>query len=66
MDYLQQKLASYNGLLDERLRQIIEPIPPAQPLYQMMAYHFGWLNERLEPAHDDCGKRVRPFICLLV
>ncbi|HEY3953196.1 MAG TPA: polyprenyl synthetase family protein [Streptosporangiaceae bacterium] len=66
MDYLQEKLACYNKLLDERLRQIVKPQPPAKALYQMMAYHFGWLNRNLEPVHDNCGKRVRPFICLLV
>lgn len=45
---------------------MIEPYPPVQPLYQMMAYHFGWLNEFLEPVNANHGKRVRPFICLLV
>jgi geranylgeranyl diphosphate synthase type I len=66
VNYLQEKLSGYSKLLDEQLHRIIEPCPPVQPLYQMMAYHLGWLNERMEPANEKSGKRVRPFICMLV
>jgi geranylgeranyl diphosphate synthase, type I len=55
----------YSELLDTRLIRLLQSHPPFEPLYQMMAYHFGWLNERMEPAQANHGKRLRPTICFL-
>jgi geranylgeranyl diphosphate synthase type I len=37
----------------------------AAPLYHMMQYHMGWLNDALEPEEAPRGKRLRPAMCLL-
>ena len=33
--------------------------------YDMLAYHMGWLDERMRPSGDSGGKRFRPLLCLL-
>lgn len=33
--------------------------------YDMLAYHMGWLDERLQPSGESGGKRFRPLLCLL-
>lgn len=64
---LTDKLAAYNDLLNERLRGLVAGRAPYERLYDLMAYHLGWRNLRLEPCHDaDPGKRLRPAICFLV
>ena len=35
------------------------------PLYRMMGYHMGWLDEYGEAAEGYSGKRIRPTLCLL-
>ena len=35
------------------------------PLYRMMGYHMGWLNEHGEAEEVEAGKRIRPTLCLL-
>ncbi|MBF8267950.1 MAG: putative polyprenyl synthetase, partial [Dehalococcoidia bacterium] len=37
------------------------------PLYRMMAYHMGWLDEHgaAVEASGAGGKRLRPILCLL-
>ena len=35
------------------------------PLYRMMGYHMGWLNEHGEAEEIEAGKRIRPTLCLL-
>lgn len=34
-------------------------------LYDVLAYHLGFVNARFEPERLDAGKRVRPRLCLL-
>jgi geranylgeranyl diphosphate synthase type I len=56
--YLQAVEAEMQQLLsnpDERLR----------PLYSMLAYHLGWVDEQARSIRTDSGKRVRPLLCLL-
>lgn len=36
-----------------------------KPLYDIMKYHLGWLDEDLKPADQYVGKRFRPTMCLL-
>ena len=34
------------------------------PLYDILRYHMGWLNEEFEPTEANSGKAVRPALCL--
>lgn len=66
MQPLSQKLESYNLLLDERLRRLLRGAPPFERFYQIMAYHFGWLDRHMAPSAAAPGKRLRPALCFLV
>ncbi len=35
------------------------------PMYDMMRYHLGWIDERGNPQSATIGKRLRPVLCLL-
>lgn len=35
------------------------------PLYAMLRYHLGWVDEQGSPQENQRGKRVRPTLCLL-
>ncbi|MDP2729447.1 MAG: polyprenyl synthetase family protein [Dehalococcoidales bacterium] len=35
------------------------------PLYDIMRYHFGWVDERGNPRQGTTGKALRPTLCLL-
>ncbi len=35
------------------------------PLYDMVRYHFGWLDEKGRACRGPTGKAVRPTLCLL-
>jgi geranylgeranyl diphosphate synthase type I len=35
------------------------------PLYAMLRYHLGWVDEQGLPQENQGGKRVRPTLCLL-
>ena len=34
------------------------------PLYDMMRYHMGWIDESGRTRRDTAGKRLRPVLCL--
>jgi geranylgeranyl diphosphate synthase type I len=36
------------------------------PLYNMMRYHMGWIDELGRAQRSTAGKRLRPLFCLLV
>jgi geranylgeranyl diphosphate synthase type I len=66
------KLTSTNNIVSILLpaieQALIHALEPSkgheyQELYEMMAYHMGWLNEEGEPIPR--GKRVRPLLLLL-
>ena len=48
--------------IDSELRSVLSPYPA--PLYDMMRYHLGWIDERGNRA-DSSGKALRPTLCLL-
>lgn len=60
-------------LSDDLIREIDSRIARLLPadssraalLYDMTRYHLGWIDEELNPATADPGKRVRPRLCLL-
>ena len=35
------------------------------PLYDMMRYHLGWMDEKGNVMPDAGGKALRPTLCLL-
>lgn len=35
------------------------------PLYEIMRYHLGWVDEKGNPRHGSTGKALRPTLCLL-
>lgn len=37
----------------------------SSPFYAMIHYHMGWVDEALQPAGGNSGKRIRPLLCLL-
>jgi len=59
-------LVFYLQAIEDELRRIVTaPAGPAQPMYQMMQYHLGWVDRDLQPVASRRGKRVRPLMCLL-
>lgn len=34
------------------------------PLYDMMRYHFGWIDDKGIEVHNPTGKAIRPALCL--
>jgi geranylgeranyl diphosphate synthase type I len=34
------------------------------PMYNMMRYHLGWVDDSGQPRSGVAGKRLRPFLCL--
>jgi geranylgeranyl diphosphate synthase, type I len=34
------------------------------PLYDMMRYHLGWIDEKGKPTTNNSGKALRPALCL--
>ena len=48
----------------ELISVLTSPEPGIEPLYSMMKYHMGWLDEAFYPADEARGKRLRPILCL--
>lgn len=51
--------------IDSRIARLMPEAPRAALLYDMARYHLGWIDEGLQPATADAGKRIRPRLCLL-
>lgn len=49
--------------LEDELRRILGD--SALPLYDMMRYHLGWVDEAGQPSQMGRGKALRPMLCLL-
>ena len=48
------------------MRAVFPPADPAlAPLYGMLQYHLGWLDEQLQPVGGSGGKLVRPVLAVL-
>ncbi len=66
MSSYREYMASYLPRLEKYMQEVIAPpAPDVAQHYEMMAYHLGWRDERLQPAQAKAGKRVRPLLCLL-
>ena len=61
-------MASLEQLIEEIDRRIARLMPEAgrpYPLYGMMKYHLGWVDQSLRPVLANSGKRIRARLCLL-
>jgi geranylgeranyl diphosphate synthase type I len=59
-------LTPYLVAIEQELRRVLRaPKKAIAPLYQMMAYHMGWLDRSFRPTEAYRGKRLRPLLCLL-
>ncbi len=59
-------LTIYLTAIEDELRAIVSaPEDTVATLYNIMAYHLGWLDQDLNPAEAYSGKRLRPLLCLL-
>lgn len=53
----------YRGEVDSELRSIF--VDYDLPLYEMMRYHLGWIDENGNHIEGASGKALRPTLCLL-
>lgn len=52
----------YRPLITQGLRTALAE--GTLPLYDMLRYHMGWIDEEGRPAESNSGKAVRPALCL--
>ncbi len=53
----------YREEIDAELRTILAE--RQSPLYEMLRYHLGWIDETGKPLDSAAGKALRPTLCLL-
>jgi len=53
----------YRSAIDAELRWVLAG--RKSPLYEMMRYHIGWVDEQGNPSPGSPGKALRPTLCLL-
>jgi len=53
----------YRAAIDTELRAVLDD--RQSPLYDMMRYHLGWVDEQGKPIEASPGKALRPTLCLL-
>lgn len=58
-------LNQHLGMIDAEITRAFDGHDFPKPLYDIMKYHLGWLDEDLKPADQYVGKRFRPTLCLL-
>ena len=56
-------LARYRGEVEDEMRAVLGG--RSLPLYDMVRYHLGWLDEHGRPSEFGAGKGLRPTLCLL-
>jgi geranylgeranyl diphosphate synthase type I len=56
-------LERYRTAIEQNIRQLLESKPDG--LYNMLRYHFGWMDAEGRPSPQALGKAVRPTLCLL-
>ncbi|HIE17431.1 MAG TPA: polyprenyl synthetase family protein, partial [Dehalococcoidia bacterium] len=56
-------LERYRIEIDTELRSVLAE--RQSPLYDMMRYHFGWIDEKGNHQQGLVGKALRPTLCLL-
>ncbi len=51
--------------IDRRIARLMPEVGRPDPLYGMMKYHLGWVDQSLRPSKSNAGKRIRARLCLL-
>jgi len=64
MTKLPRAFRRYRAELDAELRTVFAGRD--SPLYDMLRYHLGWVDERGKPLSQNSGKALRPTLCLLI
>lgn len=60
---LPPQFRKYQEEIEQELRDILAQ--RKAPLYRMMRYQLGWIDEKGEAVQDGQGKRLRPLLALL-
>lgn len=68
-----QAIAEYDRWIDDEIETVFRQIEGGAagfsgadlPLYNVLRYHLGVVNDRFEPERSDAGKRLRSKFCLL-
>ena len=60
---LTRLIRRYGEAVDTELRRVVGDNP--LPIYDMLRYHMGWVDENGRPSDAASGKRLRPLLCLL-
>jgi len=68
-----QATTAFDERLEEALSALISEVEASAlersdddlPLYGLIRYHLGQLDERFVPARSDAGKRIRPRLCVM-
>lgn len=60
---LPSAFARYRAEIDAEVKSALANY--TSPLYDMLRYHLGWIDERGRPAEGSLGKALRPTLCLL-
>ena len=55
--------ARHQAEIDAEIRSVLDE--RQSPLYDMMRYHFGWMDDKGSPQCGPNGKAVRPTLCLV-
>lgn len=65
--HLKQHMEEMLPALEEEMRAVLRSDGGAatDPFLGMMHYHMGWVDEELNAANGNSGKRIRPLLCLL-
>ena len=53
----------YRTEIDTELRSVLSE--RQLPMYNMVRYHLGWVDEEGRPTSNSTGKALRPTLCLL-
>lgn len=53
----------YRTAIDTEMRSVLAE--RQLPMYDMIRYHFGWIDEKNHSLHNSTGKALRPTLCLL-
>ncbi|HEY7347212.1 MAG TPA: polyprenyl synthetase family protein [Ktedonobacterales bacterium] len=56
-------LDRYRTVIEQNVQRLLESKPDG--LYDMLRYHFGWMDADGHPSPHALGKAVRPTLCLL-
>lgn len=66
LDQIQAFSAEMLAALDAEMKNVLHATTqPPDPFFGMLHYHMGWVDQELEAADVNGGKRIRPILCLL-